>query len=345
MSSKRVDRSFKSLLRYFFREYLSSQKGLSPNTIASYKETFKIFTPWIIKKTSINNPKIDDVSLLLLFEFLKHLEEDRGNCVHTRNARLAALKTFFRMCYFLLPDTKKIFDGVQFIQAKRTTRPLIDYFEHDEVVQILESIKKETPSGFRDFTILNLLYDTGMRASEIANLQLPNYQNENGTLEIIGKGNKWRQITVWARTRKLINKYINDVRNIPRPLYKDFMFINQKREALTRSGIYKLCQKYLCKVPDLKKRFTNSKRSPVHSWRHTAAVYMIRQGCSLLEVKVRLGHSSLESTLKYLNLDLTVKRERMKEFVCFINQSIGEECLAPIDWNSDKEVLEYLKNL
>lgn len=344
MKKNNVDKTLKSLLHYFFIEYLPHQRGLSKNTISSYKETFKLFMPWIIKATSKKDVSVDDITIMLLFDFLSYLEKERGNTIQTRNARLAALKTFFKMCYFLHPNNKKVFEAVSFIQSKKAHKPLIDYFGHDDVLQILKTIRRHTSTGDRDYVLLCLLYDTGMRASEIANLKLSNYDSKEGTLELIGKGNKWRKINIWPRTRHLINKHIEKRRITPKHLYRDYLFVNQKGEPLTRSGIYKICRKYLNKAAGIKKPFTNSKRSPVHSWRHTAAVYMVKQGYSLLEIKVRLGHSSTDSTLKYLNLDLTVKRERVKEFIDYISKSV-DESLTPPDWSNDKEVVEYLKSL
>ena len=159
MIASTPDRSFKSLMRYFFGEFLSSQKGLSENTISSYKEAFKIFIPWLVEATGKKSPIIDDTTLILILDFLDYLEKERSNSVHSRNARLAAIKTFFKMCYLLHQDTRKLVEAIQYIPMKKAERPLIDFFEHTDAEKILKTINRHRNLGFRNYTILNLLYD------------------------------------------------------------------------------------------------------------------------------------------------------------------------------------------
>jgi len=340
------DRSLKRLLEYFFRDFLVSQRGLSTNTIASYKEAFKIFIPWVIDKTGQLNPTIDNIKLIMVLDFLKFLEEERSNTVHTRNVRLAAIKSFFRMCYLLHPDTKRTFEGIVFIPFKKTEKPLIHYFEHDDALKIMKSINVRSQLGFRDFAIINLLYDGGLRASEITDLKISYFDKENKTLEVIGKCNKWRKIDLWPRTCQILGKYLRRSRVSPKPLYKDYLFINQRGGAMTRSGVYKLCQKHSFKAKNLRTPLPSAKIQAVHSWRHSAAINMIRQGRSLLETKTRLGHMSYETTAKYLALDLTIKRNSMDIFVKFMSRYIEDQELAiAAEWNQKQDVIDFIKSL
>ena len=334
------------LIHYFFQEYLPTHKGISLNTIKSYTETFKLFLPWLIQTKGVAHSQLlSDITPKDVLEFLKHLESERSNLISTRNSRLAAIKTFFLMCYLLRPETKSVLEAIQFIPMKKTNTPLIDYFEHEDVMKLFKSIDQSTTSGMKDYLILNILYDTGIRASELAGLKLSGFDSKEHTLEIFGKGNKWRKIRIWPRTSQLISNYIQKWRETPKPLYHDFLIINYHRSALTRFGIHKICQKYLKKA-GIQKQLPSVKRSAVHSWRHTAAVNMIRQGRSLLEVKVRLGHASFDSTQKYLNLDLSVKRKRVEEFVRFtenlLPSRLGSESEA---WKSSEEILRFLKSV
>jgi integrase/recombinase XerD len=346
MTVRTLDRSFRSLTRYFFNEFLSSQKGLADSTIMSYKEAFKIFIPWLLKATGKKSPTIDDITLILILDFLDYLEKERGNSIHSRNARLAAIKTFFKMCYLLHQDTKKLVDAVLYIPMKKAERPLIDFFEHTDAEKILKTINRHRNLGFRNYAIVNLLYDSGMRASEVANLKINGFDKDNDTLEFLGKGNKWRKIDIWPRTTQLLDQYLNEYRRKGRPIYSDFLFINQRGAALTRKGIYNICDQHIKRVPDIKKPFISAKRSAVHSWRHTAAVNMIRQGRSLLEVKTRLGHASFDSTAKYLSLNLTTKRQCMKAFEQFTNRFIDDSDIAEsMDWNNRDDVIAYIRSL
>jgi len=341
-----VDRSLRRLLEYFFKDFLVNQRGLSANTIANYKETFKLFTPWLFERCGLSNPTLDDINIFIVLEFLKFLTEERGNSVTTRNVRLAGIKSFFRMCYLLHRDTKKSFEGIMFIPFKKAEKPLIHYFEHDDALKIIKSINIRSSLGFRDYAIMSLLYDTGCRATEISELKIDYFDGTDRTLEIIGKGNKWRKIDLWPRTCQILEKYLNMSRETPRPLYKDYLFINQRGTAMTRSGIYKLCQKHATKPGNLKKPLPSAKIQAVHSWRHSAAINMIRQGRSILEVKTRLGHASYETTARYLTMDLTIKRGSMDAFIKFISQYIEEpELVMVAEWNQKQDVIDFIKSL
>ena len=311
------DNGLAAMVQYFFQEYLPKHRGASPNTRKSYRDTIKLFLAWLVANSKPVDEKLfSSICSRDILDFLKHLEEDRSNTVATRNSRLAALKSFFAMCHILKPETKPALAVLQHIPSKKFDVPLIDFFEHDDVLKIFGTVDRSCESGVMDFLVLNLLYDTGMRASEVASVKLSGYDAIRGTLEIIGKGRKWRKITLWSRTIELLNDYLKNWRRAPKPLYQDVLIINRQRTALTRSGLHKICLKYINRA-GIPKHLESAKRSPAHSWRHTAAVNMIRQGKSLLEVCVRLGHSSTETTEKYLHLDLTVQKERVDELVRF----------------------------
>jgi len=250
------------------------------------------------------------------------------------------------MCYLLHPDTKQTFEGIMYIPFKKTEKPLIHYFEHDDALKIMKSINVKRQLGFRDYAIINLLYDGGLRASEIAELKVNGFDKDDKTFAFNGKGRKWRKIDLWPRTCQILDKYLRRSRVSPRPLFKDYFFINQRGSAMTRSGIYKLCQKQTSKVEDLRKPFPGAKIQAVHSWRHSAAINMIRQGRSLLEVKTRLGHVSYETTAKYLALDLTIKRHSMDAFVKFISRFIEDQDIAiAAEWNQKQDVIDFIKSL
>lgn len=340
-----IENDLSSLVHYFFREYLPTHKGSSPNTVESYRETFKLFLPWIFQNKSAKTITVGEIKPADILSFLKFLEEDRSNSARTRNARLAGIKTFFSMCYLKCATDKRALEAIQFIPMKKYNRPLIDFFDHDDVLRILISIDRSRASGVRDYLVLNLLYDTGMRASELANLRLQGFDRASETLEILGKGNKWRKIRIWPRTNQLLIDYLENWRQVAKPLYKDNLIISHRREALTRFGVHKISGKYLKKA-QVKKQMANTKRSAAHSWRHTAAVNMLRMGSSIHEIKVRFGHESLDTTGKYLNLDLSIKRERVAEFIRFT------EALCPAKVTTENlarrtsaEVLQYLKSL
>lgn len=335
-----------ALIQYFFKEYLPAHRRVSPNTEKSYRDTLKIFLDWLKRNGKPTDGRLfTDIRCKDVLDFLKHLETDRSNSVSTRNARLAALKSFFLVCYLMRPKTKPALEILQFIPMKKTDSPMIDFFEHEDVLKMLGTIDCSRESGIRDYLILNLLYDSGMRASELANIKLSGFDPQLGTLEIIGKGNKWRRIRLWPRTIELLNDYIKKWRNTPKPLYHDFLIINRQRTALTRFGVHKICLKYLKKA-GIKKQLPSVKRSPVHSWRHTAAVNMIRRGFSLLEISVRLGHKSVDTTKKYLQLDLSIRKERLDELVRFTERFRPVKvAIKSVTMKTTDEIVSFLKSI
>jgi len=320
---------------------------VSQNTRASYKETLKIFTLWLSKRLKKREITLSDISIQDILEFLNHLEDERGNAARTRNQRLACLKKFFNAAQLFAQNDgeEKICKQILCLPKKRYQKTLIDFYEHTEAIKILNAIDRSNPLGFRDFVILNLLYNTGMRATEIATLKLQYYNREKQEIEIIGKGNKWRVVPLWPKNAHLLDIYIKQQRTTPKPIYRDFLFISQRGEPLTRFGIHKICKKYNDKVPKLKKRYFHVKRNPCHSWRHTAAIYMISLGCSITEVQIRLGHVHQDTTTQYLKHALSIKRESLQAFIKYIKDTITIVPQAEIDWSNEKDLLEKLKSL
>lgn len=198
--------------------------------------------------------------------------------------------------------------------------------------------------GFRDYTILHLLEDSGARASEIATLNLDYFDPQNSTLIILGKGNRYRQIELEQRTVQIIRRYIAKYRVKPKPLYQHRMFINQRGEEMTRHGIYRICKKNLQKALS-PKRLKNI--NPVHSFRHSCAVNMLLSGKSLTDIQNRLGHDSIQSTTVYTHMGLTRKQAVQKKFIEYMKSNISEDPKISewIDWENKKDVMEWLDSL
>ncbi len=164
----------------------------------------------------------------------------------------------------------------------------------------------------RDFTILHLLYDSGARATEIATLNFDYFDPRNETIAFLGKGNRYRLINLSPKTASLITNYILNYRIDPIPLFGHRLFINQRKRELTRHGINKICRKYLAKaLPQKRLKGLN----PAHCFRHSCAVKMLISGDPVSDIKNRLGHKSVESTMDYLHIDLSRKRDIQKDLL------------------------------
>ena len=254
-----------SITHQFFSKYLPYIKAVSPHTIKAYRDTFKLFLPYAAKYhgIKISSLQIAHLSVEVVLEFLDSLEKDRQNSAKTRNSRLAAIKSLAKMIRFMHPDQRQLADRILSIPQKRSQRPLIGFLYPYEIDQILQAVDLKTALGVRDYCLLQLLYDSGARATEIATLNLDYFNAHNKTLAILGKGNRFRQIELETKTVRLLNIYIAKYRVDPKPAYQHRLFINQCGKQLTRHGIYRLCKKYLqMALPPKRLKDIN----PVHSF-------------------------------------------------------------------------------
>lgn len=333
-------------LHQFFDQYLPRIKGASDETINSYRQSFTLFLKFTAdyQNQAVKDIQVEHLTADLIFDFLNHLEDHRNNSARTRNSRLAALKSLARMIRLLYPKHRQISEMLLNIPQKRWQKPLIGFLTHDEVLKVLCSVNLKTKEGFRDYTLIHLLYDSGGRASELAALKIDYFDPEKRMLAILGKGNRYRRLQLWHKTSALLEQYIKNYRLSPKPLYKNCLFINQRKESLTRHGIYRICKKHLNKsIPEKKLKFIN----PVHSFRHSCAVNMLLSGASLTEIKNHLGHENLGSTMVYLHLNLPKRRDVQKRFIEYTQSNLSNDPNINdlIDWKNKEKTLNWLDSL
>lgn len=335
-----------SCIHKFFSRYLPEIKGVSSQTIQSYRDTFRIFLPFAAEYYSIKikSLKVEHLTFDLMLDFLEQLEKERNNKTRTRNQRLEALRSFAKMIKIIYPEHKDIAERILSIPQKRAQKTLIGYLDHQEVIKVFDSVDLKRTDGFRNLTILNLLYDSGARASEIAELDLAYFNPGNKTLSILGKGNRFRLVELWPRTVSMIERYIHEHRSKPKPVYMNSLFISQRGEAFTRFGINKICKKYLhSALPEKRLRYIN----PVHSFRHSCAVNMLKDGYSVTDIQNHLGHENIQATMTYLKLEISRKREIQNEFRKFTRSVFKEnsELNELIDWDNKEDILTWLDKL
>ncbi len=333
-------------IHQFFDHYLPHLKGASKQTIRSYRDAFALFLPFAAQyhHGAIEELEIKHLSFNTIVAFLDYVEDQRNNSPRTRNQRLAAIKSFAKMIRLIYPDQKDIAQTIRNIPQKRAQKKLIGYLMPDEILKVFQAVDLQKSEGIRDYTILHLLADSGARATEIADLKLDYFDPGKNTLAILGKGNRYRQILLLPKTVELMTLYIDEYRPTPRPLYQNRLFLNQRSQALTRHGIYRMCKKYLgMALPE--KRLNNL--SPAHSFRHSCAVNMLSQGKDLTEIKNRLGHEKLETTMGYLRLDLHSKKELQKTFIEFTTSKIAfdKKVDTLIDWEAKAKTLAWMDTL
>jgi len=330
----------------FVHQYLPHIKGSSRQTIRAYQDTLARFIPFAADRLAIKTAslRLEHLTPDLVIAFLEHLESERKNSARTRNHRLAAIKSLAKMIRFMYPQHRDMADRILHIPQKRFRKKLIGYLHPDEVFKVFKSVDIKQDQGYRDYTILNLLYDAGARASEVATLNLDYFDPQEGTLAILGKGNRYRQIKLLPKTSALLFMYIRKYRKKPKPAYLQRLFINQRGQSLTRHGIHRLCKKYL-QMAITENRLKNI--NPAHSFRHACAVRMLTLGHAITDIKNRLGHENIQSTMIYLDMDLSRKREVQRRFVEYTQSTLADDTKieALIDWENKESILAWLDNL
>ena len=333
-------------IHMFFNQYLTHIKGLSPHTVKAYRDTFRLLLPFAAKYhgIKIESLRLEHVSSDLILSFLNQLEKDRNNRPVTRNNRLAAIKSFAKMIRFIYPQQHELADTVLNIPQKRSQKPLVGFLYDDEILRVFGSVDIRSKEGFRDYALLHLLYDSGARASEIANLHLDYFNPEQKTMAILGKGKRFRLVKLEPRTVQLLQLYIKQYRIAPKPSYQHRLFINQRGEGLTRHGIYRICKKYLSMVLPAKRLKTIS---PVHSFRHSRAMDLLSQGEAITDIKNHLGHDNVQSTTLYLQLDLNHRRRIQKQFVEYMQSelTIDHKINQLLDGENMQDMMAWLDSL
>lgn len=334
------------LIHQFFEQYLSSIRGVSPQTIKAYRDAFRIFLPFAASfyNIKIKSLRVEHIQTELLISFLEDLQSNRKNAVKTRNHRLAALKSFAKMIRFTHPDQQEVANAILNIPQKREQKGLIGFLYQDEILKVFKAVDLKRKEGFRDYTLLHLLYDSGARASEIAELNVDYFNPDQKALSILGKGNRFRLIKLEPKTCHLLQLYIREYRITPRPMFENRLFINQKGASFTRHGIYRICRKYLHKVlPEKRLKYIN----PVHSFRHSRAVDMLHNDYPITDIKNHLGHDNIQSTTIYLHLDLDHRRHIQRQFTRHMQSLLKDDSKIDelLQYENEGDLMAWLDSL
>lgn len=305
--------TFSYLVTTFFRSHLSAELGLAATTIASYSDCMKLLINYACERFSCQPEAIDlkTITHELVIEFLNHLEQQRGNGPNSRNQRLAAIKTFFHFITRQVPEMALANERIQAIRLKRTAHPPPPSLTVEEVTAIIDAPDPHTLIGVRDRALLQLLYNTGARVQELADITLADLRTGSvPTVTLTGKGNKTRTIPLWQETVTLVKQYV-DLRN-QEGIETESLFCNARGAALTRFGIGRRvalhASRTASKCPSLQGRDI----SP-HTFRHTTALHLIEADNAIDVVRDWLGHADIKTTSLYLEISIERKRKALEK--------------------------------
>lgn len=303
------------LLQAYLCSYLPAVKGVSAHTILAYRDTLKLLVCFAADclKTSADSLNIEDLGDPCVLNFLNHLEKSRENCARTRNARLAGIRSFFDFIGRENPELLEHCRRVRLTPFKRTDHKAMDYLNAGEMKAVVDAASTDSRLGIRDRALLLILYNTGARVSEIADLTIDDLKLDSPSqVKMIGKGRKQRACPLWPETVAALERYI--AIRLPRDSRERGVFLNANGGPITRFGIRYIVRQYAqaaCEqCPSLK-----SKAIGPHTVRHSTAMHLIQAGNDINMVKLWLGHANLNTTHAYVEIDMEMKRKILKSAV------------------------------
>ena len=331
---------FAKHLTDFLTVYLVNERGVSNNTIKSYRDTFVLFISFLRDKGGIKANKITLASITRdrVVAFLDWLQKEKDCCASTRNNRLAAIRSFIKYVQYHHPDNIYEFQRVLSIKSKRHEKGKINYLSLDGVKLLLSMPDLKTRKGRRDLALLSVMYDVGARVQEVADLTVQDIHSEKPYyVTIHGKGHKIRTVPMTAEQMEILQKYMEENGLTKRECRPHPLFTNNRKEKLTRGGITHIVKKYAALA-----RVENSEIVPkticCHSLRHSKAMHLLQAGVNLVYIRDILGHVSIQTTEVYARADSKQKREAREKVYNNVTPDI-----TPL-WEGNGDMLEWLKS-
>lgn len=308
--------SFPALLQSFFTDRLLRQRQASAHTIASYRDTFRLLLQFAAERLgkAPTDVALEDLDAPFIGDFLDHIESDRGNSARTRNARLAAIRSFFRYVALNEPGRVLLCQRVLAMPNKRHVRRTIEFLDQSEIDALLSAPDLSRWTGRRDRTLLMLAIQTGLRVSELIGLRVEDVVLGTGAhVRCEGKGRKRRCTPLRKDTRALVEDWLRERRRTSGDSAAP-LFVSARGTALSRDAVERLVAKHVETArrgcPSLKR-----KRVTPHVLRHTAAMVLLQHGVDRSVIALWLGHESIETTQIYLHADLQLKERALARTV------------------------------
>jgi integrase/recombinase XerD len=301
--------SLAPVLEAFFTERLITQRRVSPHTVASYRDTFRLLLDFAHQTTGKAPCQLDltDLDAPLIGAFLDHLEGQRHNSVRTRNARLVAVHSLFRYAAVREPAHAGLIQRVLAIPQKRFERAVVSYLSSEEIDAILAVPDRSTWIGRRDHTLLALALQTGLRVSELVTLRCQDISLGRGAhVRCLGKGRKQRCTPLTAQTVALLHTWLEE-----RDGSAEAPALPSRRGTpLSRDAVERLVTKYAMMATNICPSLRDKTITP-HVLRHSTAMRLLQAGVDTSVIALWLGHESVQSTQVYLHADMTTKQRAL----------------------------------
>jgi site-specific recombinase XerD len=303
------EQTLQAMLQKFFTHRLITQMEASPNTIAGYRDSIRLFLLYVSKRLGKTPTKLktEDLNATMASDFLAHIESDRGNSARSRNTRLAAIRSFFRFVAMNEPALMLQCQQILAMPSKRYVRRTVDFLDHNEMEALATAPDRSTWVGRRDHVILTLALQTGLRASELINLRGGDVVVGTGAhIRCEGKGRKQRCTPLRRETLKLLEAWLKERGGTD----QDPLFPSNSGNKLSRDALEHIVHRHTRSAskscPSLK-----GKRVSPHVLRHSTAMELLHHGVDQAVIALWLGHESVETTQVYMHADLRLKEKAL----------------------------------
>lgn len=302
--------SFPALVQAFFAEHLSQQRALSPQTIAAYRDAFMLFLGFAEAHLcrSPTTITLADITPDLIIGFLDHLERERHNSVRSRNARLAALRSFLKFAAHRDVSSLQVIEHALGVPAKRFERRMLGYLSREEMLAVI-GMPDATWIGQRDHALLLLLYNTGARVSEIVGVKVGEVVLDEGAacVHLHGKGRKQRSVPLWRSTVRAIRAWL---RRNPQFDSDSPLLPNRDGQSMSRWNVTQRLDRAVQVAAESCPALATRQVSP-HTIRHTTAMHLLQAGVDISVIALWLGHESPATTHQYIEADLAMKEQAL----------------------------------
>jgi len=302
--------SFAALVQAYFSEYLAQQRALSAQTIAAYRDAFVLFLGFAESHLGKSPAAMTlaDITPALITAFLDHLERQRHNSVRSRNARLAALRSFLKFAAHRDVASLQVIERALGVPVKRFERPMFGYLSREEMLAVIGA-PDGTWIGQRDHVLFLLLYNTGARVSEITGVKVGEVVLEEGAacVHLHGKGRKLRSVPLWRSTVKAVRAWL---RRNPQFDAASALLPNREGHEMSRSNVIKRLVLAVKAAVETHPGLATRRISP-HVIRHTTAMHLLQAGVDISVIALWLGHESPVTTHHYVEADLAMKERAL----------------------------------
>ena len=331
---------FSTHLTAFLSAYLPGERGISGNTINSYRDTFILFLIYCRDVLNIPAEKLTlaKIKQVMVEGFLDWLESERSSSVATRNIRIAGIHSFIKYLQYKSPVHLEEWQRILAIPVKKTGKPVISYLSVDGIRMILDEPNQTAKTGRRDLAMLSLLYNSGCRVQELIDLTPSSVRLESPcTVKLVGKGNKDRIVPLLEEQVKFLKKYMKESGLLATHANMYPLFSNSRKEKLTRAGVNYILKKY-ANAARTKNQALIPEKISCHCIRHSFAMHLLQSGVNLVYISDILGHTSVQVTEIYARADSKQKREAIT--LAYKEVMTDKEP----SWVKNDNLLEWLKN-